>query len=151
MIPRLSLVLAALLAGTVIAETNTWTRLDKATITGRRREPPVVYSPEVGRFCVLGGLTDWGRYREPRPYDVLALDEKSKRWENAFPVDRDWGPKFGLCKAPDWKGEVWGFRDAEGNVRPNWSVYGTFSLGSAYAHDTIGKRAHSSIWCGHAN
>ena len=42
------LVLAAILTGTAVAETNTWTRLDKATITGQRREPPLVYSPEVG-------------------------------------------------------------------------------------------------------
>ncbi len=135
-----AILIALLLSGTALGETNTWTKLDKATITGRRREPPLVYSPELGRFCVLGGLTYSGQYREPRPYDVLALDAKSNRWENAFPEGREWGPKFGPCKAPRWKGEVWGFRDAEGNVRPNWSVYGTFSLGSAYAHDAEGKR-----------
>ena len=32
-------------------------------------------------------------------------------------------------------GEVWGLRDLEGNVRPNWTVYGTFSLGQKYDYD----------------
>ena len=63
MIPQLALLVAVLPSGTAQADINTWTKLDKATIIGRRREPPLVYSPELGRFCVLGGLTDSGSQR----------------------------------------------------------------------------------------
>ena len=29
----------------------------------------------------------------------------------------------------------WNFQDAEGNIRPNWTVYGTFALGQKYDYD----------------
>ncbi|MBI1831662.1 MAG: hypothetical protein HYR84_09455, partial [Planctomycetes bacterium] len=73
-------------------------------------------------------------YRKPRSYDVLTLNDRAE-WENTFPVGKDWGPKLGACKAPAWKNEYFGFRDLDGNVRPNWTVYGTFSLGQKYDYD----------------
>jgi hypothetical protein len=115
---------------------NTWVRLEKADIPGQRWDVPLGYTPGLKRFLVLGGRTSWGEYRKGiRPYDQLALDREEGRWENWFPRDKEWGPRFGPARAPSWKDERWGFRDAEGNIRPNWSVYGTFSLGAKYDYD----------------
>jgi hypothetical protein len=135
--------LAVLLSVALIpldAPANTWTHLDKATLVGRRWEPPVVYSPEVKRFLVLGGRSSWADYRLPRSYDVLSLDPEAGQWDNEFPPGKDWGPKSGPCKAPGWKNEVWGFRDTAGTIRPNWLLYGTFSVGTKYVHDPEGNR-----------
>ena len=114
---------------------NVWVRLDRADIPGQRWDVPLGYAPGLKRFLVLGGRTSWGEYRKgPRPYDLLALGTEG-RWENWFPAGRDWGPRFGACRAPAWKDERWGLRDVEGNARPNWTVYGTFSLGQKYDYD----------------
>jgi hypothetical protein len=118
------------------SEPNSWTRLHGAEISGQRWDVPLGYAPELKRFLVLGGRTSWGEYRKgPRPYDQLALDREQGRWENWFPKDRDWGPRVGPCRAPVWKDEIFGFQDAAGNTRPNWTVYGTFSLGTKYDYD----------------
>ena len=114
---------------------NTWTKLDKATIAGRRWDVPLGYDPVAQRFIVLGGRSNYGDYKKPRSYDTLTLDTKSNEWENAFPPSKTWGPRVGACEAPAWKGETWGFRDLEGNIRPNWTLYGTFSLGQKYDYD----------------
>lgn len=116
---------------------NTWMKLDKATFVGRRWDVPLGYAPELKRFIVLGGRSAYADYRKPRSYDVLTLDPKDRAWENELPPAKDWGPKVGACLAPGWKGEVWGFRDLEGNVRPNWTVYGTFALGQKYDYDPL--------------
>ena len=34
-----------------------------------------------------------------------------------------------------WKNEHWGFGDTAGVTRPNWTIYGTFSLGQKYDYD----------------
>ena len=121
------------------AQTNTWQLLDAAKIEGRRSETPLGYSPHLKKFLVLGGRTNYGEYKKPRSFDQLALDpnanEKTGQWENWFPLMADWGPQFGACTAPGWKGEKWEFTDAAGGTRPNWMVYGTFSLGHAYDYD----------------
>jgi hypothetical protein len=114
---------------------NTWTKLDKASIVGKRWDVPLGYDPVAKRFIVLGGRSTYADYKKPRSYDVLTLDPGTNEWENAFPPGKDWGPKVGAGAAPAWKGEVWGFRDLEGNVRPNWTIYGTFSLGQKYDYD----------------
>lgn len=119
--------------------TNSWNRLEGATLTGQRWDVPVSYSPELKRFVVLGGRTSWADYKKPRPYDELALDIGKGQWENWFPLGKNWGPPFGFCQAPAWKDEHFHFRDAEGNVRPNWTVYGTFSLGQKYDYDPDSK------------
>src|SRR5947209_2901955 len=104
---------------------NTWRKLDRAVIAGRRWDVPLGYAPGRKRFIVLGGRSTYGDYRKPRSYDVLTLHPQDKTWENDFPPGKDWGPKVGVCTAPAWQGEVWSFRDLEGNLRPNWTVYGT--------------------------
>lgn len=118
---------------------NSWVRLDRATISGERWDVPVGYAPELKRFLVLGGRTSWGRYKEPRPYDVLSLDPTAPpagaRWANEFPQGKQWGPQFGASQAPAWTDEHFRFNDLEGNTRPNWTVYGTFSLGQKYDYD----------------
>jgi hypothetical protein len=139
-VKRYPLPLAVLLLVCVSARAepsaNTWTRLEQGDIPGQRWDVPLGYAPELGRFLVLGGRTSWGEYRkEPRPYDQLALDGKEGRWENWFPRGKDWGPRFGPCKAPSWKDERFDLIDAGANVRPNWTVYGTFSLGTKYDYD----------------
>ena len=115
---------------------NTWQRLDDAVITGQRYDIPLGYVPALKQFLVLGGRTNYGEYRKPRPYDVLTLKRAAGTWENAFPAGQSWGPAVGPCQAPAWKDEHFGFSDAAGNTRPNWTVYGTFSLGRKYAYDT---------------
>jgi hypothetical protein len=115
---------------------NDWTRLEQGDIPGQRWDVPLGYAPGLNRFLVLGGRTSWGEYRKgPRPYDQLALDARAGRWENWFPRGKEWGPRFGPCRVPAWKDERFDLRDAEGNTRPNWTVYGTFSLGTKYDYD----------------
>lgn len=114
---------------------NTWTKLDRAALVGKRWDVPLGYSPEQKRFLILGGRSSYADYRKPRSYDVLTLHPEDKTWENVFPPGKDWGPNVGACTAPAWKGEGWGLRDLEGNVRPNWTVYGTFALGQKYDYD----------------
>jgi hypothetical protein len=137
---RLPLTLTVLLllaiSSRVGADDNAWRRVEGGDVTGQRWVIPVVYAPGEKRFLVLGGRTSWGEYRKgPRPYDQLAIDGPDGQWENWFPKGKDWGPRFGPCKAPAWKDERFGLSDAEGNARPNWTVYGTFSLGTKYDFD----------------
>jgi len=117
-----------------LAAPNVWTKLDRAAIIGRRWDVPVGFDPVAKQFLVLGGRCTFADVRKPRSYDVLTLNAKQE-WENTLPPGKDWGPKVGACNAPPWKNEIFGFRDTEGNVRPNWTVYGTFSLGQKYDYD----------------
>lgn len=119
------------------AEPNTWVKIDGGAIEGRRWDVPLAYSPELKRFLVLGGRTDQANYKKERPYDVLSIaPEKGAKWRNELPeFGSKWGEETGLVKAPGWKGETWGFSDTEGHTRPNWTVYGTFSLGAKYDYD----------------
>lgn len=130
----LSLVPAAI-AGAPQLSPNAWQRLEQGTIAGERWDIPVGFAPEQQRFVVLGGRTSWGRYKQPRPYDVLSLDISAGKWANEFPNGKAWGPRFGDCNAPAWKDEYFHFQDVQGVTRPNWTVYGTFSLGQKYDFD----------------
>ena len=139
-LPRLTLVsfvlMVLVLFSTVhAAEPNVWQRLDQATISGERWDIPVGYSSDLKKFLVLGGRTSWAKYKQPRPYDVLALDLAAGNWGNEIPAGKDWGPPVGDATAPGWKDESFHLQDREGNVRPNWTVYGTFSLGQKYDYD----------------
>jgi Galactose oxidase, central domain len=119
----------------IAAEPNTWVKLDDARIIGRRWDIPLAYSPELKTFMVLGGRYTLADGKQPRSYDVLSLSASGK-WQNEIPPSgKAWGPESGVTAAPAWKDEVWGFRDAEGNTRPNWTVYSTFSLGGKFGHD----------------
>ncbi len=132
------LILGAVLSSAPTAhadEPNTWAKLEAATIEGRRWDIPVGYSPELKRFMVLGGRITYADAKKPRSFDQLALDWKEGKWENWFPKGKDWGLSFGPCQPPSWKDELWTFHDADGNARPNWLVYGTFSLGQKYDYD----------------
>jgi hypothetical protein len=137
--PRFSTLWVALLLPVPLsaAEPNTWVEVEAGTIDGRRWDVPLGYSPELKRFLVLGGRTDLANYKKPRPYDVLAITPaRDAKWRNELPeFGAKWGAETGAVTAPGWKGEVWGFTDAEGNTRPNWNVYGTFSLGGKYDYD----------------
>ena len=84
---------------------NAWVRLEQAVITGERWDIPIGYSSVSRQFLVLGGRTSWGKYKLPRPYDVLSLDLAAGKWANEFPEGKDWGPRFGDCSAPGWKDE----------------------------------------------
>ncbi|MBL8793357.1 MAG: hypothetical protein JNM56_05610 [Planctomycetia bacterium] len=98
---------------------NQWVKQEKALI-GPDAPIAVVWSPQVKRFMSLGWLSSQYDKRAPYTYDELAFDPVSGQWENWFPEGKDWGPKFGVCKAPGWKGL---FKDAEGNTRPNWPSF----------------------------
>ena len=119
----LLLLAAALLAASASADEppKVWTRQDKAMI-GPEQPIAVVWSPEVKRFMSLGWISNQYDRRAPYTYDELAFDPARGEWENWIPAGKDWGPKFGLCKPPRWKGST-RFQDAEGNVRPNWPDY----------------------------
>jgi len=119
---------------------NVWRKAPKAEITGRRWDVPVGYAPELQRFLVLGGRMSFADAKKPRSYDVLALDDKEGQWENHFPKDKDWGPKFGAGEMPNWKDEGWHFNDVKGVTRPNWTIYGTLSLAQTYDYDHDTKR-----------
>jgi hypothetical protein len=128
------IILLALVGDALAGDVNTWNKLDKAAIAGRRWDVPLGYDPVAKRFIILGGRSSYADYRKPRSYDVLTLTPE-REWANEFPPGKDWGPKIGAATAPPWKNEVFAFRDSEGNVRPNWTVYGTFSLGQKYDYD----------------
>jgi hypothetical protein len=113
---------------------NEWARVEAATVEGPRWDVPLGYAPDAKRFLVLGGRITLADSKKPRSYDVLALDP-ARGWRNEVPAGADGGPEFGPAAAPGWKDESWGFRDAAGTTRPNWTVYGTFSLGQKYDYD----------------
>jgi hypothetical protein len=117
----------------------------------RRSDAPVIYEPRLERFMVLGGSIGWTAYPKPHPFDELALDLSSGRWENWIPPGKDWGPQFGDCQAPRWKSEHWGLRDTEGNCRPNLTVYRGLWLYNQYALDSDANRvyfyARGSTYC----
>src|ERR1022692_957164 len=89
---------------------NTWMKLDKAAMVGRRWDVPLGYAPELKRFIVLGGRSSFADYKKPRSYDVLTLTP-DKEWQNEIPAGKDWGPKIGPASAPAWKNESFGLRD----------------------------------------
>ena len=103
------------------------------------------------RFMVLGGSIGWDKYRQPHPFDELALDLTSGQWENWIPSGKDWGPRFGNCQAPGWKSESWGLVDAEGNCRRNVTTYRGLWLYDQYALDPESQRvyfyARGSTFC----
>src|SRR5262245_1616290 len=79
---------------------NSWFRLDNARI-GPRGDPALVYDPVAKRFLVLGGGITWAIYaKQPHPYDDLALDQLGGRWENLYPANKKWGPRFGDARPP---------------------------------------------------
>jgi hypothetical protein len=87
-------------------DANIWHKVDSAVIHGRRYETPLVYAADMKKFLVVGGRTSYADYRKvPRTFDEAALDLAKGQWENLFPDGKDWGPRFGECKAPAWKGE----------------------------------------------
>ena len=124
-------------AGDVASETRSHLSWQKVAplVEGRRWDVPLGTAGESGSLLALGGRTSWADYKKPRPYDVLRWNSTDLIWENEFPAGKDWGPKTGPCQAPAWKDERFHFQDVEGNVRPNWTVYGTFSLGQKYDYD----------------
>ena len=114
-------------AGTMLAQANEdpgvpvnrWAKQEKAMI-GPDAPIAVVWAPPLKRFMSLGWISSQYDKRAPYTYDELAFDPASGQWENWLPEGKDWGPKFGLCKTPGWKGL---FKDAEGNTRPNWPAF----------------------------
>ena len=114
---------------------NDWVRLDKAELTGKRWDVPLGYDPVARRSWSSAAAPPSATTRSRAPTTCWPSTRQEGRWENWFPPGKDWGPQFGPCQAPAWKDEHFHFRDAEGNVRPNWTVYGTFSLGQKYDYD----------------
>ena len=116
---------------------NVWQQI-APPIAGRRWDVPLGYDRAGQALLVLGGRSTWADYKKPRPYDVLRganIAADKIEWQNEFPLGKNWGPPSGPGQAPPWKDERWHFLDVEGNVRPNWTVYGTFSLGQKYDYD----------------
>ncbi len=109
---------ASLPASAADRPVNQWLRQDNAMI-GPDAPIAIVWSPEVKRFMSLGWISGQYDRRAPYTYDELAFDPESGQWENWLPEGKNWGPRFGLCKTPGWKGRDF-FKDVEGNVRPNW-------------------------------
>jgi hypothetical protein len=141
MLRIVSVVGALFSAAPLLAAEPTWVKIDGGAIEGRRWDVPLGYSPELKRFLVLGGRITQADTKKPRHYDVISITaEKDAKWRNELPeFGKKWGAETGPVNAPGWKNEVWGFVDAEGNTRPNWSVYGTFSLGGKYDYDPDSK------------
>src|SRR5215475_12083022 len=86
-------------------ETSPWTKIDKA-VMGPSRPVALVYAPPLKRWMTLGYLFSPGiGPRKLTTYDDLAFDEAEQQWENWYPPGKNWGPRFGACDAPGWKGE----------------------------------------------
>jgi hypothetical protein len=134
---------------TPISTTHRWTRLPNADVD--RIDAPLVYEPGLNRFLILGGSIPWADYPKPHPFDELALDQESGRWENWIPRGKAWGPRFGNCQAPRWKSESWGLADAEGSCRPNLTTYRGVWLYHQFAVDSDAHRvyfyARGSTYC----
>lgn len=138
MLRLLSIFVTLLLATPLFAaEPNTWVKIEGGAIEGRRWDVPLGYSPELKRFIVLGGRVSSADAKKPRHYDIISITPtQDAKWRNELPeFGEKWGGETGAITVPGWKNEVWGFADADGNTRPNWSVYGTFSLGGKYDYD----------------
>ena len=135
---RMSAVLFLFVAGPLFAAEpivpNVWTRV-APPLVGQRWDVPLGVAGPSGPLLVLGGRTSWAEYKKPRPYDVLVWDAAASDWKNQFPAGKNWESLNGLAQAPAWKDESFLFRDVEGNSRPNWTVFGTFSLGQKYDFD----------------
>jgi hypothetical protein len=118
-----------------------WVKLDKAVI-GPSRAMAFVCAPSVGRWMAIGYQHAPGTgKRKPMTYDEVAFDPAQGQWENWYPPGKEWGPKFGDATAPTWKGERGGFKDVEGNVRPNWPAwYWLLGAGRNYCWDVDDKR-----------
>jgi hypothetical protein len=116
-----------------------WT-LVAPPLAGQRTDVPLAAAGADGALFILGGRTHWGEYKKPRPYDVLRWNPVAREWLNEFPIGKAWGPATGNCSAPAWRDERFRFDDVDGNTRPNWTVYGTFSLGQKYGYDPDTRR-----------
>lgn len=118
-----------------------WVKHDKAVL-GPSRAVAFVHAPTVGRFMAIGYQHPPGTAkRKPTTYDEVAFDPAEGMWENWYPPGKEWGPRFGDASAPGWKGERGGFKDVEGNVRPNWPAwYWLLGAGRNYCWDADGKR-----------
>lgn len=149
-VPLLLLTATAILAApsaptnsvTPAAETTEiapWT-LTAPPLLGRRTDVPMAAAGPQGELFILGGRTHWGDYKKPRPYDVLRWNPTANEWLNEFPIGKSWGSPTGACVAPAWRDERFRFDDIDGNTRPNWTVYGTFSLGQKYGYDPDSRR-----------
>src|SRR3954453_12881214 len=46
------------------AAATTWTKLDSATIVGRRSDVPIGFAPGLDRFIILGGRSNYADYRK---------------------------------------------------------------------------------------
>src|SRR5262249_48933008 len=125
-----------------VASANRWTRLEKARI-GQRGDPALVFDPVANRFLVLGGGIAWPIYNEqPHPYDDLAFDRAAGQWENLYPAEKNWGPRFGNATPPRFTSEVFALTDKEGNVRPNLSTYRGVYYYNQYAYDSDSERVY---------
>ena len=129
---------------------NQWVQLKGAAI-GQRACGALVYSPEAGRFLVLGGGLAWNA-KGDQPYGDLALDLAEGQWENWYPTGKSFGPKFGPCQPPKFK-EYYGnvFADVEGTnrVNPNAHMWGV--VYGCSARDTDAKKFYfhggGATWC----
>jgi hypothetical protein len=120
---------------------NQWTKVPGATV-GPRSNPPLFFEVGIKRFMIAGGNVGWRGYPKPHPYDVLALETASGRWENWLPEGKNWGPRFGDCKAPGWKNERWTLTDREGKTRPSLVTYRGNYLYAQYAYDSDAKKCY---------
>src|SRR5262249_42457473 len=74
--------------------------------------------------------------------DDLALDRSAGQWENLYPANKNWGPKFGDAAPPTFKNEVFALLDRDGNIRPNLSTYRGVWYYNQYAYDSDTKRVY---------
>ena len=112
---------------------NTWTRLDKAASTADagtcRSATRRTKSGSSSSAAAPSGPTT--RSRVPT---TCSPSTPSRPVGERVPAARTGGRSPALAARRRGRANV-GLRDAEGNVRPNWTVYGTFSLGQKYDYD----------------
>jgi hypothetical protein len=130
-----ALVLVVVTASAVDPPSHVWLRQDKALL-GPDAPIALIWSPATKRFMSLGWISSMYDRRAPYTYDELAFAAENGQWENWYPEGKEWGPKFGVCRPPGWKGNR--FQDAEGNVRPNWPDY-YWLLGAASNYTYLPK------------
>jgi hypothetical protein len=120
---------------------NQWVELKEAT-AGQRGVAALIYSEEAKRFLAVGGELSWNA-KGDQPYGDLALDVAEGKWENWYPAGKSYGPKFGPCQPPKFKGYYDNaFADVEGTNRANPNAFMWRPLYGCSALDTDAKKFH---------
>ncbi|MCE9606363.1 MAG: hypothetical protein K8U03_15820 [Planctomycetia bacterium] len=95
-----------------------WSKLVEDGI-GPRQSPALFWSPERGRFVLLGGIVSHEQ-KGTYPYGVLTFDAARQQWQNDLPPGAEKrGGEVGPVIDPGFKSPYFELIDRDGIVRPH--------------------------------